>query len=134
MDQITLRAELAQVRSSLARLAAKANYIASHLHEIARALSGSWGQDEHIELVHEDLEFIRTDTSLTLERGVVGRLLAEIADLRFREFAILRQLEPSKAVRRAKPSEIADSSSAGVRLPRRRAKCAGGPSFAREAE
>lgn len=134
MDQTTLRAELAQVRSSLARLAAKANCIAFHLHEIAKALSGSWGQDEHIELVHEELEFIRTDTSLTLERGVVGRLLAEISDLRCRECAILRQLASSTAVRKAKPSEVADSSSEGVRLPRRRAKCAGGPSFDREAE
>ena len=133
MDQTTLKAELAQVRSSLARLAAKANCIASYLHEIAQALSGPWELDEHIELLHEDLEFIRTETSHTLERGVVGRLLAEIADLRCREFKILRQLEPG-ATPIPRPSEIAASSSAGVRLPRRRAKCAGGPSFAREAE
>lgn len=133
MDQTTLRAELAQVRSSLARLAAKAHCIASHLHNVAQALSGSWGQDEHTELVHEELEFIRTETSHTLERGVVGQLLAEIADLRCREFKILRQLEPV-AVPRARSNEAADASSAGVQLPRRRAKCAGGQSFAQEVE
>ena len=134
MDQTTLRAELAQVRLSLAHLAAKANCIASYLQEVAHALTGSWGTEGHIELASEELELIRTDTSTILERGVVGRLLVEISDLRLREFAILRQLEPSTAVRKAKPSEIADSSSAGVRLPRRRAKCTGGPSFAQEAE
>jgi len=134
MDQTTLRAELAQVRSSLARLAAKANCIAFYLHEIAKALSGSWGQDEHIELVHEELEFIRTDTSLTLERGVVGRLLTEISDLRCREVAILRQLEHLGAPR-IKPSGAADlSSDAKVRSPRRRSASAGGQSFEQEAE
>lgn len=122
MDQTTLQSELAQVRLSLARLAAKANCIASHLHEIAQALSGPWELDEHIELLHEELESIRTETSATLERGVVGRLLAEISDLRLREFAILRQLESSTAVRRARPTEVADSSSEEGRLPRRRAK------------
>lgn len=134
MDQTTLRAELAQVRSSLARLAARAHLIASCLHEVARALSGSWGMEEHGELTPEEQQFIRSETSLTLERGVIGRLLAEIADLRCREFAILRQLEPSTAVRKAKPSEVADSFSEEARLPHRRAKYAGGPTSAREAE
>jgi hypothetical protein len=132
MDQTTLKTELAHVRSSLTRLAAKANCIAAHLHDVAQALSGSWGLDQHIELVHEEWEFIRTETSHTLERGVLGRLLAEISDLRLREFAILRQLESSTAVRKARPSEVADSSSSEqARLPRRTAKCAGGPSSAR---
>ncbi len=134
MDQTTVRAELARVRLSLARLAAKAHCIASYLHDVARTLSGSWGIDEHIELLPEELELIRTDASLTLERGVVGQLLEEIADLRRKEFGILRQLESSKTVRKAKSSETSDASSEEARLPRRRAKCAGGPSFAREAE